>query len=49
MLIIETSPMSCEKMIDIFADLSKEERVKLAIYKVTKEGGLSIKKAIKIY
>jgi hypothetical protein len=43
-----SSPFSA-KMADIFADLSKDERVKLAVRECSKENGLSARKAVKIY
>jgi helix-turn-helix, Psq domain len=43
-----SSPFS-SKMADVFADLSKDERVKLAVRKYSKENGLSARKAVKIY
>ena len=36
-------------MVDIFADLSKDERVERAVREVIKEGGLSARKAAQIY
>jgi helix-turn-helix, Psq domain len=43
-----SSPFS-SKMADVFADLSKDERVKLAVRECSKENGLSARKAAKIY
>jgi hypothetical protein len=43
-----SSPFSL-KMADVFADLSKDERVKLAICKYSKENGLLVRKAVKVY
>jgi hypothetical protein len=37
------------KMADVFADFSKDERVKLAVRECSKEDGLSAEKAAKIY
>lgn len=37
------------KMIDIFADLSKNGRIERAVRKTTKDGGLAVCKAAQIY
>jgi hypothetical protein len=43
-----SSPFS-SKIADVFADLSKDERVKLTVREYSKENRLSARKAVKIY
>jgi hypothetical protein len=43
------SSLFSAKIADIFADLSKNERVKLAVREYSKENRLSVRKAAKIY
>jgi hypothetical protein len=45
----EMSSLFSLKMADVFADLSKGERVKLTVRECSKENRLSARKAAKIY
>jgi hypothetical protein len=45
----EMSSTFYSKKTYVFADLSKDERVKLAVRECSKENGLSARKAVRIY
>jgi hypothetical protein len=48
-MFIKISSLFSLKMTDVFADLSKDERVKLAVCECSKENRLLVRKAAKIY